>query len=353
MGTHTENNNIDDDSLNNRRTVPFFILGTQRGGTTLLRLMLNRNSQICIPPESHFIIPLFKKFDPNQVLNKAEQNEARLIITSHPRFNTWDVTAAGLSKLIDLLPDHCTLALLIDKIFEKQIESTGKTNWGDKTPEYIDIIPQLSAAFPDCRFIAIIRDGRDVAASLKQRGWQGWSIYQRANYWKHCVQQMMQLKAIKNNTLFTRYEDLVLDTKETLTSIMSFLNVIFEESMPGFYIDAVQNITGQEIKSGVHAKLSRSPSNSDTYKWKTNQSKTQIWLFESVCYKELQSTAYEIAYFRPGNKIHQLGKHFYRVAGSITIFAYNIYHLLFSGKSKQKLRKNKLYNILRQTVRKT
>lgn len=332
---------------------PFFILGSQRGGTTLLRLMLNRNSRICIPPESHFLIPLFKKFVPAQVLDKAEQNEAKSIITEYPRFNTWDITETGLSNLVDLLPHYCPLPLLIEKIFEKQIESTGKKTWGDKTPEYIDIIPQLSSAFPDYRFIAIIRDGRDVAASLKQRGWQGWSIYQRACYWKYCVHQMIHLKQITRNNLFIRYEDLVLDTRETLTSIITFLNVEFEESMLSFYQDAEQNITGREIESGVHVKLNRSPSNSDTYKWKTNQSKKQIWLFECVCYKELPIMGYEIAYFRPGNKIHQLGKYFYYMLGSITVFAYNTHHLLFSEKLKQILRKNKLYNILRQTVRET
>ena len=332
---------------------PFFIIGTQRGGTTLLRLMLNKHSDISIPPESHFLISLFKKFAPQQVLNKEEQHVAKAIISSNPRFNTWNVSLADFDGIIDLLPEQCPLPLLIKKLFEKQIEPTGKKIWGEKTPEYIDIIPQLAAAFPRARFISIIRDGRDVAMSLQQRGWQGWSVYQRATYWKHCVHKMSRLKELPNAFLAIRYEDIVLNTKDTLTEISNFLEIKFETVILDFHEDAAQNITDQEIKSGVHAKLTRSPQSNDAFKWKRIPGKKAVWLFESVCHKELELMGYEIAYFRAGNLLHQLGKYLYRLAGSVTALVYNIYHTVFSKKAKQRLREKKLYNNLRVAVRKT
>lgn len=332
---------------------PFFIIGTQRGGTTLLRLMLNKHSNISIPPESHFLISLFKKFAPQQVLNKEEQHVAKEIISSHPRFSTWNISLADFDGIIDLLPEQCPLPLLVKKLFEMQIESTGKKIWGEKTPEYIDIIPQLAAAFPRARFISIIRDGRDVAMSLQQRGWQGWSVYQRATYWKQCVHKMSRLEELSTTCLAIKYEDIVLNTKDALTAISNFLEIKFEETILDFHEDAAQNITDQEIKSGVHAKLNRSPQSSDVYKWKTKPDKKNVWLFESVCYKELTLMGYEIAYFRANNMLHQLGKYLYWLAGLVTALVYNIYHTLFSRKAKQRLREKKLYNNLRVAVRKT
>ena len=37
--------------------IDFFIKGTQRSGTTLLRLILNAHSQICIPEDASFLKP--------------------------------------------------------------------------------------------------------------------------------------------------------------------------------------------------------------------------------------------------------------------------------------------------------
>lgn len=41
----------------------------------------------------------------------------------------------------------------------------------EQTPESTFVIPQLAQAFPQATFVHLIRDGRDVAASLLERGW--------------------------------------------------------------------------------------------------------------------------------------------------------------------------------------
>ena len=40
---------------------PFFIIGAQRSGTTLLRLILNAHSKIAIPEEGTFWMPLIRE----------------------------------------------------------------------------------------------------------------------------------------------------------------------------------------------------------------------------------------------------------------------------------------------------
>ncbi len=41
----------------------------------------------------------------------------------------------------------------------------------EQTPEATFLIPQLAAAFPEAQFVHLVRDGRDVVASLVERGW--------------------------------------------------------------------------------------------------------------------------------------------------------------------------------------
>ncbi len=48
----------------------FFIIGVQRSGTTLLRLMLNAHSQITVPREAFFLMPLLKKKYLNKFISK-------------------------------------------------------------------------------------------------------------------------------------------------------------------------------------------------------------------------------------------------------------------------------------------
>ena len=41
----------------------------------------------------------------------------------------------------------------------------------EQTPEATFVIPQLAEAFPQAQFVHLVRDGRDVVASLLERGW--------------------------------------------------------------------------------------------------------------------------------------------------------------------------------------
>jgi glycosyltransferase involved in cell wall biosynthesis len=56
---------------------------------------------------------------------------------------------------------RCLLRLRLD----------GGLRYVDKTPRNVFLMPFLSRAFPDARFIHIVRDGRDVALSWSERPW--------------------------------------------------------------------------------------------------------------------------------------------------------------------------------------
>jgi len=42
-------------------TTPFFVVGSQWSGTTMLRLMLNKHPDLCVPHESGFIVELARR----------------------------------------------------------------------------------------------------------------------------------------------------------------------------------------------------------------------------------------------------------------------------------------------------
>lgn len=55
--------------------------------------------------------------------------------------------------------------------FNQRIAMAGGRTAIEQTPESTFLIPEIADAFPKARFVHLIRDGRDVATSLLERGW--------------------------------------------------------------------------------------------------------------------------------------------------------------------------------------
>ena len=67
-------------------SAPFFIVGSGRSGSTLLRVILCAHSRVTIPPETYFIDPLLKHLPVGMPLDEKQVAEAVGIITGHYRW---------------------------------------------------------------------------------------------------------------------------------------------------------------------------------------------------------------------------------------------------------------------------
>jgi hypothetical protein len=105
--------------------------------------------------------------------------------------------------------------------------------WGNKSPmltDHFDVI--YPAIKKNARFIGLIRDGRDVVASILKKNLEAdavWAAKKWQNSIKHISRLERELKA--DNFLLIKYEDLVEDPSKVLTSVLGFLGFDFEESM--------------------------------------------------------------------------------------------------------------------------
>jgi|SRR5215471_7472429 len=102
------------------KNTPFFIIGSERGDTTLLRLMLNKNSKLGIPPESHFISTLISRFkDYTKTLSQQELFRAKEIILTHPGCKSWKISEEDLDNLVTSLSKQIDLSCFL-KTFDKK-----------------------------------------------------------------------------------------------------------------------------------------------------------------------------------------------------------------------------------------
>ncbi|HEY8185271.1 MAG TPA: sulfotransferase, partial [Pyrinomonadaceae bacterium] len=84
---------------------------------------------------------------------------------------------------------------------------------------------KIRKVIPEARFIHIIRDGRDAALSLRRMWFSpGWEIETQAAYWRRCVLAARKAGLGRADYCEVRYEDLVLNTRETLKAICKFVD---------------------------------------------------------------------------------------------------------------------------------
>lgn len=279
---------------------PFFIIGSSRSGTTLLRLILSGHSRLHIPPETWFIRPLVAKFSLTEQLSRTEIDAAVEIITSNRRWPDMQFPVEEYREHIARLPS-AKLVDLINVVFHKQLRSAGKARFGDKTPNYFFIVPELATLYPGAKFIHLIRDGRDVAISFVDAGWERY--YDRKEFeWTLAMRQQRQYArmSIADQILEVRYEDLVINLDGSIKRICAFLGEQFEPAMLD-WSDQKKNIPDRERH--IHAKLDRPVSNDAVGVWKKKLSAFECFLIESCLHRDLSELGYELrfkgAFLRP------------------------------------------------------
>jgi len=137
---------------------PVVVLGVSRSGTSLLRHMLDHHSELAIPPESYFIPALWDRY------RHRPHAEALLADLGYiARLPEWRVSMADVRRR---LPRTAGFADVIQAVYAAYAEARGKHRFGDRTPLYMQHLHVLERAFPQARYLHIVRDGRDAAVSF-------------------------------------------------------------------------------------------------------------------------------------------------------------------------------------------
>lgn len=119
---------------------------------------------------------------------------------------------------------HRKIAHFFDSFQMEYASKRGKTRWCDKTPRYTTCLDFINELFPDAQFVHMIRNGRDVVASHRDR-WGYWRAVKATKVWREFVTRGRTFgNAVPSDRYVeVRYEDLVGDPKRSLQIILDFL----------------------------------------------------------------------------------------------------------------------------------
>ncbi|MDQ3103060.1 MAG: sulfotransferase [Actinomycetota bacterium] len=162
-------------------------------------------------------------------------NEARVFAWAHHALKSLDHQQIALAERPEFESYlRRELAVLLRGYYRERWSHTSV--WGDKNPHYAapghgDLLGTVVDLFPSARFIHVIRDGRDVVASLVQMrhpGGDPWTSFEEAHYvWNSHVTYARDfaINASPGTVLEVRYEELVADDLLLAERMCDFLGL--------------------------------------------------------------------------------------------------------------------------------
>ena len=218
------------------------IVGVPRSGTTLLRLMLDAHPEMAIPPETGFLTL-------GQTLGEGPDPGERFVetVTGHPpeapAWPDFGIDAGVFAAAIAAL-DPFSTADACRTFYRLYAARFGKSRWGDKTPLYGMHLPAVTELLPEAHVIHLIRDGRDVALSLRQTWFSpSREIEELAEYWQRVTLTTRQHGERYGRYLEVRFEDLVGATENTLRPLCRFLALPYDARMMDYHRGAPERLT--------------------------------------------------------------------------------------------------------------
>ena len=214
-----------------RNKRPVFVMGCHRSGTNLLYDNLLSAGGFAL---YRGYLPIYKMLIPRFGNLEQPENRKRLIetwlLSKGFRRSGLDAQEHAKKLLKECRNGGDFIRLTMDDVAAQQ----GASRWAVYDPDNVLYVPQIKRDIPGALFVHIIRDGRDIALSLKKMGgfaplpWdrnETRSLLATAMYWEWMVRRGREYgKAIPGDYVEVRYEELVTNPTATLASLGKFLD---------------------------------------------------------------------------------------------------------------------------------
>jgi protein-tyrosine sulfotransferase len=243
-----------------RPQVPFFIAGSGRCGTTLLRRLLIEHADVVIPPEN-YLLPVSPRL---MVMAQGDWvTFCRLVLTNLVKHSgNWtdfgiDATAA-LSLLAAVPAAQRSVGNFwhaFHALYARHVGRPPGTRWGDKTPSSVDALPEILGIFPDARFIFMIRDAFDMAYSYGSMAASGRAgdYLGGARRWVDANTKLLNFYArCTTQSIIVRYENLVRDADREMARVMAHLGMTSSTANPLAAVEAHDMAAQPDLRNALH-----------------------------------------------------------------------------------------------------
>lgn len=278
------------------------MIGTQRSGSNLMRLMLNQIQTVVAPHPPHIlqrVMPLLPTYgdlsDPAAF--KLLVDDVCQLVELNP------VPWEGVVLDREDIAARCTqnsLVAVFSAIYDVLADTRGAETWCCKSLANVHYVPEIDAYLPDAKYLYLYRDGRDVAVSFKKAVVGQKTFYHIAQDWAKAQRAALKMRDKFDASQFfsVSYEMLTGNTEQTLQGLCQFLNVEYHPSMMDFHDSTEAKSTASS--SSLWSNVTKPIMNTNTKKFLTQASEEEVKVFELVAGDVLDALGYERTQTAPG-----------------------------------------------------
>ncbi len=282
-----------------------FMVGEQRSGSNLLRLIMNQSPDIAAPHPPHILqrmMPLLNLYGDlgNEQRFMDLVNDVCSLVEHNP------VTWNGVVLDRDEVRNNCrenSLIAVYGAVMDQYAYAHGANSWVCKSMQNIRWATQLDEYFNEAKYIYLYRDPRDVALSFSKAVIGDKHPYFVAQKWSR-LQEMCLLhrKRVVDSRFFSVcYEELTTNTESVVKDLCNFLDIDFTEQMLSFHCSDEASRTAQS--SDLWGNLTQPVMNNNTKKFLDAMSTEDIRTVEAVAGHVMDELGYERCYVKPHQHI--------------------------------------------------
>jgi hypothetical protein len=291
-----------------------FVRGLSRSGGTLMASILDAHPDVAMSYETyeHLLVPsnhevyqlpnlpgILKKNTMDTIRSflflgnqKADANLTKFIARAKR-------TGIDHGKLVEMFEQHFESGMQLNSFGERmsfvegltreKMRREGKICWGAKIQS---VYQQLDELYPEARYLFMLRDGRDIAASRKKVGVFNQSMEDIARVWSKQIEKFEEFAAgLNGRAVFVPYERLAVEPEGELRNLMAKLSLPWSDRLLSFH---ELNLTIHQNSAGhLSGKQLRKPlGKASIGRWKTDLTADEIYRFEKLAGTILKKLGY-------------------------------------------------------------
>jgi hypothetical protein len=282
-----------------------FMIGTQRSGSNLLRLMLNQLPEVAAPHPPHILQRLMPMTDgygdlsDNANFTHLVEDVCQLVeLNPVP----WDGITLNRVHVASRCLDR-SLVAVFGAVYDLMAEARGARTWCCKSLANILYLKEIEQYFGNAaKYIYLYRDGRDVAVSFRKAVVGEKHFFHIAREWASTQRIALAMRERTGPERFfgVRYEDLTAGPETSMRALCDFLGYRYTPSMLNFHSTDEAKKAAQS--SDLWGNVVNPVMSDNTRKFLREASKEDIHIFELVAGDVLDDLGYDRMYTEKGEK---------------------------------------------------